>query len=90
MVYNIDTWKRTEVVVPGRTRNAFVEQSAQEFESLRFRQIYKKALFIRAFLFDSVSLKTHKTFNQDSLTTHHHFECPLLLQLYFHYAFHFR
>ena len=38
MVYNKVTWKRTEVVVPGRTRNAFVEQSAREFESLRFRQ----------------------------------------------------
>lgn len=61
MVYNIDTWKRTEVVVPGRTRNAFVEQSAQEFESLRFRQT-QKALFIRAFLFDLVLLKPHKTF----------------------------
>ena len=35
--------RRTEAVVPGRTRNAFVEQSAREFESHRLRQIKKKS-----------------------------------------------
>ena len=31
--------RRTEEVVPGRTRNAFVEQSARGFESHRLRQM---------------------------------------------------
>ena len=31
-------WRRTEVVVPGRTRNAFVGKPAREFESHRLRQ----------------------------------------------------
>ena len=38
MLYNKNTWRRTEVVVPGRTRNAFVVNSAREFESHRLRQ----------------------------------------------------
>ena len=37
-------WRCTEEVVPGRTRNAFVEQSARGFESHRLRQMAKTAL----------------------------------------------
>ena len=36
-IYKLTIWSCTEVVVPGRTRNAFVEQSAREFESLQLR-----------------------------------------------------
>ena len=60
MVYNIDTWKRTEVVVPGRTRNAFVEQSAQEFESLRFRQNKAQIEIAWAFYFFHKYLLKHE------------------------------
>ena len=53
-------WKRIEVVITARTRNAVTEQSVQGFESLRFRQrlatpfwSQKKAVHTRwaAFLF---------------------------------------
>ena len=36
--------RRTEEVATGRTRNAFVEQSARGFESHRLRQMAKTAL----------------------------------------------
>ena len=44
--------RRTEVVVPGRTRNAFVEKSAREFESHRLRQT--KKTFFKVFLFSFI------------------------------------
>ena len=46
------------MVVPGRTRNAFVEQSAREFESLRLRQVKSKTNFFR-FTFFKTSRDSH-------------------------------